>query len=119
MGESRETVDALQRQLAEQQAMIQQLEARLRVVESFPEPTVAQRHEAVEAAELVEADEPRDLEIIDAETGRRHLLKKATAVVAKTPQRGLALSPSSSNLSGIKIHTALAKKDAPNTQRSA
>jgi hypothetical protein len=92
MGESRETVDALQRQLAEQRAMIQQLEARLRVVESLPEPTVAQHHEAVEAAALVEADEPRDLEIIDATTGRRHLLKKATAVVAGAVAGGTALN---------------------------
>jgi hypothetical protein len=92
MGESGENFDALQRQLAEQQAMIQQLEARLRAVESLPEPTVAQRHEAVEAAELVAADEPRDLEIIDAETGRRHLLKKATAVVAGAVAGGTALN---------------------------
>ena len=43
--------------------------------------------------------------------------KKAISVAPNTPKRG-SLASSSSSLSGISVHTAIAMKDRPSTQRS-
>ena len=99
MTESTPSFEELQRQLVEQQAMIQRLEARLQMVESSPAPTPSLSHQraAVDDVDFIPVDEPRDIEIINADTGRRQLLRRATAVVAGAVVGGTALNLASAS----------------------